>query len=91
MKKQDIIAKYADVKNISKKDATEVFETMLGIITDGLKEDKLVDIYGFGKFTVVHKDAGTARSPKTGETVQVEAKEVPKMKFSKALKDELNK
>ena len=48
-----------------------------------------VDFYGFVKFTKVHKEAGTARSPKTGETVEVPAKDVPKAKFSSAFKKEL--
>lgn len=88
MKKIDIVNKLADVRGASKKDAAEIVDQILDIIKTGIKEDGEVDFYGFAKFTKVHKDATTARSPKTGETVDVAAKDVPKCKFSSAFKKE---
>lgn len=88
MKKIDIVNKLADVRGVSKKDAAEIVDQILDIIKTGIKEDGEVDFYGFAKFTKVHKDATTARSPKTGETVDVAAKDVPKCKFSSAFKKE---
>ena len=41
-------------------------------------------------FEAVHKDAGTGRNPKTGETTVTPAKEVPKFRFSGAVKKALN-
>ncbi len=89
MKKIDVIEKLAEVRGITKKESGEIVDTFLDIVKTGLKEDGEVDFYGFVKFTKVHKEAGTARSPKTGETVVVSAKDVPKCKFSSAFKKEL--
>lgn len=90
MKKIDIANKLAELNDgFNKKVAAEIVDQVVDIIKTGIKEDGEVDIYGFAKFTKVHKDATTARSPKTGETVKVPAKDVPKCKFSLAFKKEL--
>ena len=38
----------------------------------------------------VHKDARTARNPRTGETVMVDAKNAVKCKFGKSIKEAVN-
>lgn len=89
MKKIDVVNKLSETQEISKKQASEIVDQIIDIIKIGIKEDGEVDFYGFAKFTKVHKDTATARSPKTGETVKVPAKDVPKCKFSSAFKKEL--
>jgi len=89
MKKNDVVNELSNMRNITKKEAGEIVEQVLDIIKTGIKEDGEVDFYGFAKFTKVHKNATTARSPKTGETVQVAEKDVPKCKFSSIFKKEL--
>lgn len=90
MKKIDVAAKLAEAREISKKEATEILDTVIDIIKTGVKEENEVDLYGFLKISKIHKDATTARSPRTGEMVDVPAKDVPKAKFSSAFKNELN-
>lgn len=90
MKKTDIVNKIKDMRNISKNDAAEIVDQVIDIIKTGVKEDGEVDLYGFVKFTNAHKEAGTARNPRTGETVNVAEKNVPRAKFSKTFKDFLN-
>lgn len=90
LKKIDLVERYAKDMECSKKDATVVVEKVIELIKTGVIEDGGVDIYGFMKLEKVHKEAGTARSPKTGETVKVPAKDVPKCKFSAAFKREVN-
>ena len=90
MKKIDVVEKLAEIRGISKKESGEIVNTFLDIVKTGIKKDGEVDFYGFAKFTKVHKDAGTARSPKTGEIVPVSEKDVPKCKFSSSFKRELN-
>ena len=90
MKKIDVAAKLAEVREISKKEATEILDTVIDIIKTGVKEDGEVDLFGFVKISKIHKDATTARSPRTGEMIDVPEKDVPKAKFSSAFKNELN-
>jgi len=88
MKKIDVINKLSNIRGISKKESDEIVNQVLDIVKTGIREDGEVDFYGFAKFTKVHKEAATARSPKTGETVNVPAKDVPKCRFSSAFKKE---
>lgn len=90
LKKNDLVERYAQDMEVTKKDATLAVEKVIDLIKTGVVEDGGVDIYGFMKIEKVHKEAGTARSPKTGETVEVPAKDVPKAKFSTAFKREVN-
>ena len=90
MKKIDVAAKLAETREISKKEATEILDTVIDIIKTGVKEDGEVDLFGFVKISKIHKDATTARSPRTGEMIDVPEKDVPKAKFSSAFKNELN-
>ena len=90
LKKNDLVERYAQDMEVSKKDAALAVEKVIDLIKTGVVEDGGVDIYGFMKIEKVHKEAGTARSPKTGETVEVPAKDVQKAKFSAAFKREVN-
>lgn len=89
MKKTDIANVVANVRGVSKNEAAEIVDLVIDTIKAGIKGEGEVDLHGFVKFTRVHKDATTARSPKTGEKVQVAAKDVPKCKFSTVFKKEL--
>lgn len=90
LKKVDLVERYAQEMKCSKKDATVVIDKVIDLIKTGVIKDGGVDLYGFMRVEKVHKEAGTARSPKTGETVEVPAKHVPKAKFSAAFKREVN-
>ena len=89
MKKVDVVEKLAQVRGISKKESGEIVDTFLDIVKTGIKEDGEVDFYGFVKLYKFHKEAGMAKNPKTGEAVEVPAKDIPKAKFSSAFKKEL--
>lgn len=90
MKKIDIVNSLKDTRSISKADAAEIVDQVIDIMKNGVKADGELDIFGFLKITKAHKDAGTARNPRTGETVNIPEKNVPKVKFSKTFKDFLN-
>lgn len=90
LKKVDLVERYAQDMEVSKKDATVAVEKVIDLIKTGIVEDGGVDLYGFMRIEKQYKEAGTARSPKTGETVDVPAKYVPKCKFSTAFKREVN-
>jgi len=90
MKKNDIIAVYAEKNNVTKKAATEVVGSVIDIIKDGILTEGVVDITGFVKFTKVHREARTGKNPRTGEAIQIAASKVPAFKAGKALKDVVN-
>lgn len=90
LKKVDLVERYAQEMECSKKDATVVVDKVIELIKTGIVEDGGVDIYGFVKLERIHKDACEKRNPRTGEMGHVDAKFVPKAKFSSAFKREVN-
>ena len=70
--------------------AEEIVQSIFAAITTSMKAGNDVSIAGFGIFSVTKKAARMARNPKTGEQVPVAAKNAPKFKPGKALKDAVN-
>jgi DNA-binding protein HU-beta len=71
----------------TKSQAEEVVEMVIDSIISTLKKGEEVSLAGLGIFSVKNRAARTARNPKTGETVQVAATNVPKFRPAKAFKD----
>lgn len=74
----------------TKVQSEEVVQSIFDAIAGTLKKGDEVSIAGFGIFSVTKKAARQARNPKTGEMVAVAAKNAPKFKPGKALKDAVN-
>lgn len=87
MTKQEFIEKLAGKEGMPKTKAEEIINFFVDEITKALVRGDEVVFTGFGKFVAVKKPARQGRNPKTGETVQIPAKVVPKFKAGKALKD----
>ncbi len=49
-----------------------------------------VTLPGIGKLSLTHKAARTGRNPRTGEELQIAARNAPKFTAAKALKDAVN-
>lgn len=71
----------------TKVQAEEVVDTVLDTIVNTMKKGEEVSIAGLGIFSVKRRAARTARNPRTGAAVQVQAMNVPKFRAAKALKD----
>ncbi len=87
MNKQDIAEKVHGVLGGTKADAERAVETVIDAIVGGLKKGDEVSLAGLGIFATKMRAARTARNPRTGESVQVQAMRVPKFRAAKALKD----
>ena len=88
--KETFIAKYAEMHDVPKSQAKIIVNNMIDTMQSAVIEDGGVDFYGFMKIEKVHKEAGTARSPQTGETIAIPEKDVPKAKFSTRFKKAVN-
>ena len=91
MTKSELIAKLAE-KNpqLYLRDVEIIVETIIHEMSDALVRGDRVELRGFGAFSVKEREARTGRNPRTGETVQVEAKRMPAFKAGKDLRDRLN-
>jgi len=90
MNKGDLIDVVADDAGLSKADATRAVEAVINAVTKALKSDQQVSLVGFGTFVVKKRAARQGRNPRTGETIQIAASNVPGFKAGKALKDAVN-
>ncbi len=90
MNKAELIEVVAESADISKADATRAVDAVTQAIADTLKKDDQVSIVGFGTFSLRKRAARSGRNPRTGETIQIPASNVPGFKPGKALKDAVN-
>ena len=74
-----------------RQDVERIVNTIFNEITQSLADGKRVELRGFGAFSVQHRKERTGRNPRTGETVHVEEKFIPRFKTGKELRLKLNK
>ena len=90
MNKSELIESVASNSGLSKADAQRAVEAVVHSITDSLRNGDQVTIVGFGTFLVRQRGARTGRNPRTGETIDIAASQVPAFKAGKSLKESLN-
>lgn len=74
---------------VSQSTLNEVLTGMSDAIRQVIADNESVRFGSVGTFSGVHKDARTARNPRTNETVQVPARDgYPKFKFSITTKND---
>ena len=90
MNKDDLIGKVASSVGLSKTDAAKSVDAVFSNITSALKGGIEVRLVGFGTLLVANRAATTGRNPRTGESIQIPAKKVPKFRAGKSLKETVN-
>ena len=90
MNKAELVDAVASAANLSKADAGRAVDAVVSSIASSLQKGEQVSVVGFGTFSVKHRAARAGRNPRTGETIQIAASNVPGFKAGKALKDAVN-
>jgi DNA-binding protein HU-beta len=90
MNKGELIESVASSANLSKADAGRAVDAIVDSISGALSGGGSVSLVGFGTFSVKARAARQGRNPRTGETIQIKASNVPGFKAGKALKDAVN-
>ena len=90
MNKGELIEAVAGRAGLSRADATKAVDGLLDAIQDTLAAGGSVSLVGFGTFSVKARAARSGRNPRTGETIQIPASNVPGFKAGKGLKDAVN-
>ena len=92
MTKHDLIdTVYESTPNLSRTEAAELVEQILGTMKESLAQGEEVLISGFGKWSVREKAARIGRNPKTGQATEIAARRVVTFAPSQVLKQEVNK
>jgi DNA-binding protein HU-beta len=85
--KSEFIDQVASRTGLSKRDAGNAVEAVLGTISDTLKSGGDVTFTGFGKFSVQQRAARQGVNPRNpGQKVDIPASTVPKFTAGSALK-----
>ena len=73
------------------KDAELSVKSILDAMSHSLKNNKRIEIRGFGSFSLNYRPPRIGRNPKTGEKVNVPEKNVPHFKVGKELRARVDK
>ena len=87
MNKADLVEKIADQTGLTKKTSREAVDVIISAITDSLSREEKVTLVGFGTFQVMERKARKGRNPQTRETINIPAKNVPKFRPGKGLRE----
>ncbi len=75
---------------LSIREVEKIVSVFFDEIVGRLTSDGRVELRGFGAFSTRARDGRVGRNPRTGETVEVEAKRVPYFKPGKEMRVRLN-
>lgn len=87
MNKQGLVNAVASAASLKKSHAEGAVDAVLDCISRSLKKGNDVRLVGFGTFRVAQRAASEGRNPRTGETIQIAARRVPRFRAGKELRD----
>jgi len=85
MNKTELVNAIAEKTGMTKVAAKQAMTACFESIQEELNKGEKVSLIGFGTFSVVKRNARTAKNPRTGKTVKVPAKKVAKFKAGSGL------
>jgi nucleoid DNA-binding protein len=89
MTKADLVDQVAATVHLSKAQTEAVLTQCLQAIMEALQAGESVELRGFGRFQLRHRQARAGRNPRTGETVQIPAKAVPTFTAGRAFQEQV--
>jgi nucleoid DNA-binding protein len=89
MTKAEFVDKLAEKGKITKKLATEAIDLIFTTMAEGLVAGEEISIPGFGKFSIITRNARAGLNPRTKEKLNIPETKVPKFTAAKALKESI--
>jgi integration host factor subunit alpha len=90
MTKGDIVERISEKIGFSKKEASEVVDSIFEVLKSRLADGGKVKISGFGNFIVNEKRPRKGRNPQTGDEIIISGRRVLSFKASPVLKKAMN-
>lgn len=91
MTRSELISRIVErYPHLLQRDVEHIVSTIFEEITEALSNGQRVELRGFGAFSVKERNARTGRNPRTGEAVEVGAKNAPTFKAGKKLREMIN-
>ena len=87
MQKTDFVKSVAERAGVSQKEAKQVVDSALEIITETLKSGEKVTLTGFGTFEVRQRQEREGVNPQTRQKIKIAATKTPGFSASSTLKE----
>jgi DNA-binding protein HU-beta len=87
MQKTDFIKSVAERASVSQKEAKQVVDAALDIITESLRGGEKVTLTGFGTFEVRQRQEREGVNPQTRQKIKIAATKTPGFSASSTLKE----
>lgn len=85
MNKTELISAIAEKTGLSKNDARKALDAFVDTTVCELKNGNKVSLIGLGTFSVSKRNARVGKNPRSGEAINIPAKNVAKFKAGKNL------
>ncbi|WP_161849075.1 HU family DNA-binding protein [Athalassotoga saccharophila] len=86
MNKKELVNEVSKYTGMTKKDVAEIIDAITRTIEKTVGGGEEVSLTGFGKFLSYKRAERNGRNPRTGKTMKIKAKKVPKFRAGKDLK-----
>jgi integration host factor subunit alpha len=90
MTKGDIVERIHEKVGFSKKEASDIVESIFEVIKSRLEQGEKVKVSGFGNFVISQKRPRKGRNPQTGDEITISGRRVLTFKSSQVLKKGMN-
>ncbi|MAS86967.1 MAG: DNA-binding protein HU [Micavibrio sp.] len=90
MNKSELASAISKQTNLTKADVERVIASLIDVTTGTLKSGGELNLVGFLSAKVSRRKATKGRNPRTGEPIDIPAKNIVKIKAGKSLSDAVN-
>ena len=91
MNKGEFVTHIAQQHNCLKTEAEKVIDMFTSSVIEAMGQGNEISLIGFGNFSISKVAARTGRNPRTGEALEILARNQPKFKIGQKLKDAVNR
>ena len=91
MLKKELVNEVSNDLSLHKREVSIALDTMLKTMEDALKEERRIELRGFGSFAVRKRKARCTKNPKTGKIMNIPERKTIHFTMSKSLKEALIK
>lgn len=89
MLKKELVNEVSSELSLHKQDVTTALDIMLDTMEKALKEERRIELRGFGSFAVRKRKARSTKNPKTGTIMNIPERKTIHFTMSKSLKEAL--
>lgn len=91
MNKSELVSAVAERAGQPASSVSAVLDAFESVVTEAVADGNKVALAGFLTFERSERSARSGRNPATGETIEIAAATVPKVKVGKSFKDAVNR